>query len=81
MGCFVANCCADCGARVLELDPDCADALLGLAIIKFGSKDTQEVREICAVHRCCRPCCPVSSQAVAVRIPFADGLSNLPSPL
>lgn len=44
----MANCCADCGARVLELDPDCADALLGLAIIKFGSKDTQEVRDLCS---------------------------------
>ncbi|KAF8067234.1 ctr9 [Scenedesmus sp. PABB004] len=28
--------------RVLALDPGCADALLGLAVIKFGSADAQE---------------------------------------
>lgn len=32
--------------RVLELDAGNADALLGLAVIKFGSSDAQEVREL-----------------------------------
>lgn len=31
-------------SRVLELDASSADALLGLAVIKFGSRDAQEVR-------------------------------------
>jgi Tfp pilus assembly protein PilF len=33
--------------RVLQLDANSADALLGLAIIKFGSNNAQEVRGLC----------------------------------
>lgn len=33
--------------RVLALDPSSADALLGLAVIKFGSSNVQEVRNVC----------------------------------
>lgn len=41
--------------RALALDAGCADALLGLAVIKFGGRDAQEVwRMGCAsVHQCC----------------------------
>jgi RNA polymerase-associated protein CTR9 len=34
--------------RVLQLDANSADALLGLAVIKFGSSNAQEVR--CELH-------------------------------
>jgi RNA polymerase-associated protein CTR9 len=35
--------------RVLQLDANSADALLGLAVIKFGSSNVQEVRRGCCV--------------------------------
>lgn len=39
--CDVLCCAVTC--RVLQLEPGCADALLGLAMIQFGSRNAQEV--------------------------------------